>query len=67
MLGRHSLSIFLLHVLFIAGTRIVLHKLFGVDEPASIFVLAMMAGIAGPLVVYTLLDRYRLSRPLGLA
>lgn len=65
-LGRASMSIFLLHVLFVAGTRIVLHKLLGIDDAALIVPLACVTGIAGPLVVHELARRAGASRALGL-
>jgi fucose 4-O-acetylase-like acetyltransferase len=65
-LGQRSLAIFLLHVLFVAGTRIVLHKLLGIAQPLMIFPLAIVAGVAGPLLVYTLARRLNLERQLGL-
>ena len=66
MLGRNSMAIFLLHVLFVAGTRIALNKWLGVDEPALILPLALLAGIGGPLLVRALAVRAHLSRALGL-
>jgi len=66
MLGRASMSIFLLHVLFVAGTRIVLNKLLGVDDAAVIVLPAVLVGIAGPLLVHELARRAGVSRALGL-
>lgn len=66
MLGQASMAIYLLHVLFVAGTRIVLHKLFGMDEPGVIFVLACAAGVVGPLLAHRLARRAGMSRVLGL-
>lgn len=66
-LGRASMSIFLLHVLFVAGTRIVLNKLLGVDNVGLIVLLASLVGIAGPLVLHELARRAGASRVLGLA
>lgn len=49
-LGRITMPIFLMHVLFIAGTRIVLIKL-GLQAPLPILVVAIAAGLIGPVVV----------------
>lgn len=65
-LGRASMSIFLLHVLFVAGTRIVLHKLLGIDDAGVIVLLACLVGVAGPLLVHELARRAGASRVLGL-
>jgi peptidoglycan/LPS O-acetylase OafA/YrhL len=67
LLGRRSLAIFLLHVLFVAGTRIVLQKVLGVAEPALILLLAVTAGVVGPLLIRALVARLNLLRPLGLS
>ncbi|MEO8804605.1 MAG: acyltransferase [Burkholderiaceae bacterium] len=65
-LGQASMAIYLLHVLFVAGTRIVLVKLLGLDAPAVILPLACVAGIAGPLLVRMLASRAGATRMLGL-
>jgi fucose 4-O-acetylase-like acetyltransferase len=65
-LGRASMAIFVLHVLFAAGARIVLHQGLGIDQPAALFVLACAAGIAGPCLVRDAARRAGLSRALGL-
>jgi fucose 4-O-acetylase-like acetyltransferase len=67
LLGRCSLTIFLLHVLFVAGTRIILQKALGMAEPAVILLLAVTAGLVGPLLVRELVARLNLLRPLGLS
>jgi peptidoglycan/LPS O-acetylase OafA/YrhL len=66
LLGQASMAIFLLHVLFVAGVRITLHKLLGVEAPGLIFVLSCGAGIAGPLLVRRLARRVHAARALGL-
>lgn len=66
LLGRASMAIYLLHVLFVAGTRIVLTRLFGLDGGVVILFLACVAGVAGPLVVHRLALRLGASRALGL-
>ena len=59
--GVFSYSIYLFHVFFTAGSRIVLQKIgfFGVE---FIFVLALVAGLVGPILVEKILDRYKLTR-----
>ncbi len=64
-LGRHSMPIFLLHVLFTAGGRIALHDLAGLRDGVLLYGLLLALGIAGPLMVFEAARRLRLSRPLG--
>jgi hypothetical protein len=66
-LGRASMAIFLLHVLCVAGVRIVLHKVVGIDDPLPIFVLACALGLAVPIGIRLMARRAGLSRALGLA
>ena len=65
MLGTMSMPIFLLHVLFIAGTRMLLARGFGVTGIAALPILVIV-GIAGPLVVRRITDRFGLTRRLAL-
>lgn len=66
-LGRHAMAVFLLHVLFVAGTRIVLVQGLGVAQPLLLLCAALVLGIAGPLLARTVALRLRVARPLGLA
>jgi len=59
-LGRRTMAVFVLHVLFIAGLRIVLVRLGWAGGVWPLMVPLVVAGIAGPLVVE------RMVRPLGL-
>lgn len=63
-LGRNSMPIFLLHILFIAGTRIALTRMFGLSEPFLIVPLIII-GVCGPMMLATLANRYGFSRRLG--
>jgi peptidoglycan/LPS O-acetylase OafA/YrhL len=58
VLGERSMAIYLLHVMFVAGSRIVLTRLH--LPPTPLLPLLVLAGIAGPLLVE------RALRPLGL-
>lgn len=66
-LGRYSLPIYILHVMFVAGSRIVLVKIFNVTSLAVLVPTLLLAGIAGPLAAQMIFLRLRLARPLGLA
>jgi peptidoglycan/LPS O-acetylase OafA/YrhL len=58
-IGPRSYTIFLFHVFFTAGTRIVVTRLFGPVSEYILFVLGLAAGILGPI----LLDRLILLSP----
>lgn len=65
-LGQASMAIYVLHVLFVAGVRIGLHKGLGIDAPVLIVALACAVGIAAPLAVRAVVQRAGLGRALGL-
>ncbi|KQQ05906.1 MULTISPECIES: acyltransferase family protein [unclassified Rathayibacter] len=58
LLGRRSLEIFLGHILFASGSRIVLDAL-GVTSVAVYIVVGVAVGIAGPVVLIRVLDKMR--------
>ncbi|MBA3054363.1 MAG: acyltransferase family protein [Sphingomonadales bacterium] len=64
-IGRLTMPIFVLHVLFIAGARIVLTELGLITDPAALLALLVLAGVAGPLLVERALRPLRLQRWLG--
>lgn len=65
-LGRHSLSIYVLHVMFVAGSRILLLKGFHLTGAVAVLPVLVVVGLAGPLLVYEGTRRWRLAGPLGL-
>lgn len=65
-LGRHSLSIYVLHVMFVAGSRIMIVKGLHLTSPAAILPLLVAIGIAGPVLAYEAARRCRLAGVLGL-
>ncbi|MDT0508421.1 acyltransferase [Novosphingobium sp. MMS21-SN21R] len=67
LLGRRSMAIFVLHIMAIAGVRIVLIKFFHVDQPWPIFAIACLAGLALPLLADAVIRQLRIERWLGLA
>lgn len=60
-IGVFSFGIYLLHVFFTAGTRLVLDAA-GVAEPLIYFCAGLGCGIAGPILVEKLLHRQHLAR-----
>jgi peptidoglycan/LPS O-acetylase OafA/YrhL len=67
LLGQRSLTIFLAHVLFVAGTRIFLIKLLHIDAAWIVLPLAAVAGLAGPVLLYAVAAKWRLRGILGLS
>jgi peptidoglycan/LPS O-acetylase OafA/YrhL len=61
-IGRHTMPIFLLHVFFTAGTRIVAKNLVGITEPSTLVALCTMAGILGPVLVFVAAERLGVTR-----
>lgn len=64
MIGRHSMAVFVLHILFTAGTRIVLVAL-GADSLWFVTLTATCLGLAGPLALALLARNLRISSALG--
>lgn len=56
-IGEHSMSIYLLHILIIAGIRIVLSRVFGVTDLATHLIVSCTAGIAIPLAISVIVKR----------
>lgn len=48
--GRHTLSIFIAHIIFASGTRVFLVH-FGIESPVIISLIAIPLGLTAPLVV----------------
>ncbi|MDQ6703326.1 MAG: acyltransferase family protein [Pseudomonadota bacterium] len=65
-IGQRTLPIFLLHVMFVAGTRILLAKVLGITVVAVIVPAAILAGVLGPLAIVEIAERFRLRSTLGL-
>lgn len=57
-LGRNSLSIFVAHVFFMSGLRVVMLKL-GLDSLSLHIILGTVAGVVGPVVLQYLGKRFR--------
>jgi peptidoglycan/LPS O-acetylase OafA/YrhL len=65
-LGRLSLSIYVMHVMAGAGTRIVLSQLDFIKSPLAFLVLCTLAGLLLPLAAHQLLARLSLLELFGL-
>lgn len=64
-LGRLTMPIFVLHVMFIAGTRIVLIKFGHLTDPVAMLPLLFVAGLTGPILAALVVRRFGFERALG--
>jgi fucose 4-O-acetylase-like acetyltransferase len=53
-IGRRSLPVYLAHMIPGAGARLVAMSLFGWKSPAALVLLSVLAGIAGPILLFEL-------------
>lgn len=60
-IGRHSLEIYLIHILASSGTRIILEQQLGLQEPVLHLALGTLAGVLASLVVAVLARRWGLG------
>ncbi len=60
VIGVYSLEIYVMHVIFAAGTRIALGKILGIDNPWIHLIAGVTVGTIAPIFVGMLARRYRL-------
>jgi fucose 4-O-acetylase-like acetyltransferase len=65
-LGRMSMPIFILHIMFIAGLRIVLTHYQLITDANLLLFMLVVTGLVGPLIVERISRRLGLGRILGL-
>jgi fucose 4-O-acetylase-like acetyltransferase len=65
-LGSLSMAIFVLHIMVIAGTRIVLVRIFHFEDPAMLAVLLTTLGVGAPLLAAEIARKFELQRVLAL-
>ena len=66
-IGRKTFSIFVFHIMFIVGSRLVLVRLLGITELAVLLPLIISIGVIAPLIADAVLTKLGLSKWLGLA
>jgi fucose 4-O-acetylase-like acetyltransferase len=64
VLGRHSMSIFLMHFLAGAGARVVLSKFVHISSLPVHLIVGVVVGLLAPLLVHELLTRIKAESPL---
>ena len=60
-LGRHSLYIYVAHVIILAATRMLMVKIFGITNVPILLISGIIAGLAGPVILYKLSERYNFT------
>lgn len=63
--GRWSMSIYVMHILFVAATRIILLRISPAMPPLPLFALCVGSGLGGPMIVHAIAARLRLLGLLG--
>jgi fucose 4-O-acetylase-like acetyltransferase len=58
VLGRHSLYIYVAHVIAFAGVRIILVNIFHIEHAVVLLVAGIVAGLLIPLYLYKLAERW---------
>ena len=66
-LGQRSMPIYVLHVLFVAGTRIVLQKNLHISDVAVVLPVIFVTGVVGPLLLDQITRMLHIQPALGLA
>ena len=60
VLGRHSLYIYVAHVIVFAAVRTILMRVFHIEDPLIIIFSGMLFGITVPVLMYKLADRFNM-------
>ena len=64
-IGHASFAIFLFHIFFVVGTRLLLSRL-GITNMGAHLLLGLFAAIAGPMLLQSMLVRWKLGRRIFL-
>jgi len=54
-IGQHSMPIYLMHVLVVAGVRVVLQNIFSITSPKISLPLSLILGIILPMIAYNIM------------
>jgi fucose 4-O-acetylase-like acetyltransferase len=65
-LGQRSMAIYVAHIFFTAGTRIVMDRFLHMTSEPAHLIAGTLIGLAGPLLLYELATRLKVTRQLGL-
>ncbi len=60
LLGRQSMVIYLTHVFFLTGTRIILVKVFDINSILVHFLIGILIGVILPILIYQVLYKFKL-------
>lgn len=59
--GMLSMAIFLMHILFASGLRIILGKIFNIDNVSFHIIIGTVLGVALPILAYKISEKMRLN------
>ena len=60
-LGRHSLYIYVAHVIVLAATRMVMVKVFDISNVPVLLITGIIAGLTVPVILYKICEKYNLT------
>ncbi|MBX2939423.1 MAG: acyltransferase [Ferruginibacter sp.] len=60
-LGRHSLYIYVAHVMVLAATRIIMVRFFGIEHVPTLLLAGISMGLIVPVLLYKLSVRYKFT------
>ncbi|MCO0831687.1 acyltransferase [Fructobacillus sp. W13] len=61
--GRNSMAIYVLHIIFTAGSRVFLMKL-GLTALPFVLTVGLLAGMIGPLIIFVILKKMKINQYL---
>lgn len=71
VIGYHSLYIYVMHLMITSSTRVILIKLFGIQNIPVLMVISVTIGIILPIILYNVAERagawwlFTLKKPVG--
>jgi len=65
-LGRSSLAIYLMHIMAVAGSRILLTRSGLISDGMALLVITTVVGVMAPLLALNVLERLRIASALGI-
>lgn len=60
-LGRHSLYIYVAHVIVLAATRMIMVKVFNITNVPVLLITGIVAGLIGPVILYKLSEKFNFT------
>ncbi|MEO5966727.1 MAG: hypothetical protein ABIP68_04765, partial [Ferruginibacter sp.] len=58
---KHSLYIYVAHVIILAATRMVMVKVFNITNVPVLLITGILSGLIGPIILFKLSEKYNFS------